>query len=681
MSSSSFNTLRTMQKNVQQVHTNFWTLKLDGSHKTISNIIKVAPNDYRVTLNSLSHKTFMKALASLISVYEETLFSVNKCKESSTYDAPRSDNGVFALEIYKLMKVAKVIKKSVVSVMVFCAVSGAAQASNVDVINFLNKAQIVAANPADSNAVTDAANDFDNLNARDRLVVKEAADLTSYQSAISDIVGVAESRGHAASVPAGWDEKATRAQLDAAHAPKDMYEAQAASNNAKRAAYLAAHPKANPAPPAPSRLDSVMSGLGVTVLEVGTGSQPAVQHPSQDELRKHFAELKAAQVEKAKTDGLKKILDNRSRTSSQHVDGTAAAVANHETAQDSSIAQVQQNTNWNAVKVEDAHHAIMVAQVDIDKNADDIKGAALEQANRERTASQKVEAVTPSTLQSVDAKNTQQDSAIHHAQVNADAALKGNMAQSKHIKTNADDIDTLKGVALQEANRERSASQHVAAPTPKDGKDGVTTVITDTATQEAVKGLQLIQANQSRTMSEHVTTSTPAPVNGKDGVTTVKVDTATQSTVASNSKELRAVRTEQKAAEEYAQKQAKANSRNIELMHGEVISEAHARYNGDVASVKSANGYTDQRIKSVEDQQSNDRKEYRAGIAGAISISGLHYVDTDNSVAIGAGSFKDAQGYALGYRHKFSDNVAATVAASETSNGDAALSASAAIGW
>lgn len=120
-----------MQKNVQQVHHNFWTLKLDGSHKTVSNIIKVSPSDYRVTLNSLSHKTFMKALTSLISVYEETLFKVNFCKETSAYDAPHPDNVSVIETNNKLMKVAKVIKKSVVSVVVSMSIFGGVAHANM----------------------------------------------------------------------------------------------------------------------------------------------------------------------------------------------------------------------------------------------------------------------------------------------------------------------------------------------------------------------------------------------------------------------------------------------------------------------------------------------------------------------------------------------------------------------
>ncbi|WP_196010358.1 YadA-like family protein [Citrobacter amalonaticus] len=91
--------------------------------------------------------------------------------------------------------------------------------------------------------------------------------------------------------------------------------------------------------------------------------------------------------------------------------------------------------------------------------------------------------------------------------------------------------------------------------------------------------------------------------------------------------------------------------------------------------------HANERMSNIEDRQNSDRKEYRAGIAGAASIAGLHYVDTDNAVAIGAANFKDQQGYALGYRHKFAENVAATLSTSGTSDGDEIVAASASVGW
>ncbi|HCB1454435.1 TPA: YadA C-terminal domain-containing protein [Citrobacter farmeri] len=87
------------------------------------------------------------------------------------------------------------------------------------------------------------------------------------------------------------------------------------------------------------------------------------------------------------------------------------------------------------------------------------------------------------------------------------------------------------------------------------------------------------------------------------------------------------------------------------------------------------------RFSSMEKQQNDDRKEYRSGIAVAASIAGLHYVDTDNAIAVGAADFKSEQGYAMGYRHKFAENVAATVSYAGTSDGDSVVAASASLGW
>ncbi|WP_232777223.1 YadA C-terminal domain-containing protein [Rahnella sp. AA] len=104
--------------------------------------------------------------------------------------------------------------------------------------------------------------------------------------------------------------------------------------------------------------------------------------PSQTELKVRFDALKAAQT--------------------------------HEKSQDNSLSSLQHDVNWSNNKIDNNHHAIMVAQVDIDNNA---------------------------------AKNVEQDAAIQtaqttatHASINATAALKGNFVQSGLIKANQDAI-------------------------------------------------------------------------------------------------------------------------------------------------------------------------------------------------------------------------------------------------
>ncbi|MCS5737330.1 YadA C-terminal domain-containing protein, partial [Herbiconiux daphne] len=111
------------------------------------------------------------------------------------------------------------------------------------------------------------------------------------------------------------------------------------------------------------------------------------------------------------------------------------------------------------------------------------------------------------------------------------------------------------------------------------------------------------------------------------------------------------------------------------------IADTSARSQANSQRIGQMEQANNKRFSDIEKQQSNDRKEYRSGIAGSSAIAGLHYVDAKNAVAIGAASFKNEQGYAIGYRHKFSDNAAATLSAAGTSNGDTVVAGSMSIGW
>ncbi|EGW0579051.1 hypothetical protein JGH65_004221 [Salmonella enterica] len=100
-----------------------------------------------------------------------------------------------------------------------------------------------------------------------------------------------------------------------------------------------------------------------------------------------------------------------------------------------------------------------------------------------------------------------------------------------------------------------------------------------------------------------------------------------------------------------------------------------------IASNRDAIQQNSQKIDRLQSQQDTDRKAAKAGTANALAVSGLHYVDTDNSIAIGAGTYEGQNAGSIGYRHKFSQNVAATIAASQDSNGGTGAAASLAIGW
>ncbi|HDR2353245.1 TPA: YadA C-terminal domain-containing protein [Enterobacter roggenkampii] len=130
-----------------------------------------------------------------------------------------------------------------------------------------------------------------------------------------------------------------------------------------------------------------------------------------------------------------------------------------------------------------------------------------------------------------------------------------------------------------------------------------------------------------------------------------------------------------------ANKAAVANVQSRQQAQETTIQNHSAQLANHESRITALESQNNAKFSSLENQQNEDRKEYRAGIAGAASLAGLHYVDTDNAVAVGAANFKDAQGYAVGYRHKFAENIAATLSTSGTSNGDEIVAASASYGW
>lgn len=525
----------------------------------------------------------------------------------------------------------KIINKTLIAVLVASAgVSAGANASNVDVNNFLNKLDTAAANPTHDDLRIQAVNAFDNMNARDRMVVAGIADKTSHKSMILDVIGAADLRGHQAEVPAGWDADKTRAFIAAAHQPST--DALTASNNAQRAAYLASHPNAKGSliSPAPVAAQSRSMAAALPAAPAATTYDP-VAHAN--------ANANAA---------LKGLVTAGSAIQ------TAQATAD----------QAQHDANWNGVKIDDAHHAIMVAQTDIDQNAADIadnnKHDAAQDTAIHHAQTNADAALHGNLLQSqaikdnadaIAANNTHdssQDAAIHHAQANADAALHGNMLQSQQIKTNLDDIDTLKGAALADANRDRTSSQHVAAPTPTNGKDGVTKVETDTATQEAVKGLQLVQANQSRTASQHFTAQpmvATAPKDGKDGVTTMITKTVTDTKTKA---ELRHVEEVQQVQGAYVQAQS------------QVIAHSSARIDQNSQQIGKNTAQISQNKRDIEDT----RDELKRGLNNAAAMTGLHYHSND-SYAVSAGTANgDGAAIAGGLSHSITEHTAATVQAS-----------------
>lgn len=96
------------------------------------------------------------------------------------------------------------MKKTVLAVFVAMAAASAAHASNVDVNRFVENVKAPNVN------LQEAASAYNNLNARDAMVVDAIADRAGISSLLPDIKGVASNLEHGDRVvPAGWKESAT----------------------------------------------------------------------------------------------------------------------------------------------------------------------------------------------------------------------------------------------------------------------------------------------------------------------------------------------------------------------------------------------------------------------------------------------------------------------------------------
>ncbi|EIM6622201.1 YadA-like family protein [Salmonella enterica] len=118
------------------------------------------------------------------------------------------------------------MKNSIIALTVVSAFSSMANASNVDVIRFFDKVD-TAANvrvfnekypSADhqnlmNNANNEALNAYNNLNARDRVMVDALYTKLPQETRVQAAAGIIDQAHPAANVPAGWDQSKTLAQI------------------------------------------------------------------------------------------------------------------------------------------------------------------------------------------------------------------------------------------------------------------------------------------------------------------------------------------------------------------------------------------------------------------------------------------------------------------------------------
>ncbi|ROP49336.1 hypothetical protein EDF81_4344 [Enterobacter sp. BIGb0383] len=409
-------TISTLQKNTQQVIPGYWKITLAESAKTVTSIVELTAGAYCVTHDMTEHKTFIAALTHVLPLYQA------------------------AQSVFNISVMAQSARRAMMLALLGVASVGTAQASNIDVNAFLVKAQTAIDHTDRHDLYNEAVNAFDNLNARDRMVVAGIADKTNHEGMIRDVIGSAEARGHQAVVPQGWNVEKTQEFLRAAHP--------VAATPA---------PTARMAPAPAVTFDPVAhanANASAALHMIQTTDSTVAQNQKDIAAAQHTAD--SAMSNAAQVNGKVDVVQKEVMTVDQRVDGVEHT-ANHANANANAALHMLQNTD----------NAVVQNQKDIAVVQNDVT-----------TVDQRVDGVEHSA---------------NHANTNATAAL--------HMLQKTD--SAVVGMQLEQANRDRTASQRVATPAEPDTTTQAQ-VSDNTTSLRAVIDEQQTQGDHVQTMDQVV---------------------------------------------------------------------------------------------------------------------------------------------------------------------------------
>lgn len=536
-----------------------------------------------------------------------------------------------------------VVNKTLLAVVIASSlVSVAANASNADVIFAVNALKDA---KTDANNFSIASNAYQNLNARDRMVVDAVAEEEGVNGVLQDI------RPHVnpANVPAGWKPELTKKSLmnvgktaPVAVATAPVVHAAAPTNipvGMDAATYRTAVSAQTDYDKIQNMNLSAVKTTATDALNDAAAAQTAAEQARKLAVTAgasgafETAERKAADAdlqtqiqttvgneanERQSADSVitnklnsvkTEVAANAQNTADAH---NAAIQAENLALQAKAIATVVgDEADQNKADIADVDHRLAVAGTMIDTNA---QVSALQEKQIQKNINGLKDANTSiavNTAKAEDAQNTARD-----------AVVMGN-ANAQSIADNESNIAINKGTAQAALGAARSVSQQTnsryqsmkVAQTPVVGASG--------ADGQAGK-------------------------DGADGVTTVitkhEVDTATQKVVASNTK-------------------------NIDLMRGEVITHSHAAYSQATTDSKA---YTNQKFSQLKSTVDDNRKEANAGTASAIAIASQPQVKTGDSfmVSAGAGTFNSESAVSVGASFNAGEHTVLKVGVSADTQSD-----------
>ena len=395
-------TINTLQKNTQQVIPGYWKITLADSAQAVTSIVKLTADAYCVTHDMTEHKTFTAALTHVLPLYQA------------------------AQSVTNVSVMAQSARRAMMVALLGVASVGTAQATNVDVNAFLVKAQTALDHADRKDLYNEAVNTFDNLNARDRMVVAGIADKTNNEGMIRDVIGSAESRGHQAIVPQGWNIEKTQDFLRAAHPVASAPAPTARMAPAPAATFdPVAHANAN------ANAALHMSQNTDNAVVQNQKDIAAVQHSADHANTNANAALHMLQ----KTDSA--VVQNQK---------DIAVVQNDVIAVDQRVDGVEHSANHANTNANAALHMLQ-------KTDSAIVGMQLEQANRDRTASQRV--ATPAE------PDTATQAQVSDNTTSLRAVIDKQQAQGDHVQTMDQVVSHNAATIAQNAQRIDSDGQRI----------------------------------------------------------------------------------------------------------------------------------------------------------------------------------------------------------------------------
>lgn len=359
------------------------------------------------------------------------------------------------------------------------------------------------------------------------------------------------------------------------------------------------------------------------------------------------------------------IAHNYKTTTPQKADDTAAspvqptstlnpitnqAQLDRDNGQDTAIQNAQHTANWASLKADDAHHAIMVAQTDIDAN----KVAIADTRNDV--------SVVQSDVSTLKGDVVHAQSAADHANINANTALmngvklSGAVTENKNnIKQNRNDIavqqqqldETQKTVAatgdVQTAARYQSmidARQTAATDAQQQQLD--TTQKTVSALGDARTSAHYQEMVNARLAAQN-DANTRTTAEQKQRIDTLTTNQATQQHIDSVQYGEQIQRLAQDSTQTH--EQIDSLTQDVTQTHQQ-LTNTQKRVADNSQQINSLNN----NFSSLKHEVEDNRKEANAGIASAVAIASQPQVKTGDfmMVSAGAGTFNNESAVSVG---------------------------------